>query len=739
VLQWYLSPRLQVAIVFGLLSISASTAAGQTSALDRSLIAEVRKGNTESVARLLKEGADPNAVDDAGNSALHFASRFEHLKTLQLLIRHGADVNAIDQTGRSVLTDAIGAKDARVPMTLIESGATPDDGAVAQACWLGGEKILDHILDAGGNPSAGMGMGALGGHVDILKKLLDRGANVDAKSGGGGTALHSGAQQGGLETVQFLLERGANPHVASDTGDTPLHCAIRSRNDLKVIQLLVQAGAKLDAANQEGITPLRLAAVSGPQAHYDWLLAANGGQESPVRRQKGEVTPETGKSNPELIKDYLSGIAKVQIPAQRELAIRGKEAMPDVLASIDAGTGIERLYDLFSAMGPGAEAALPKLEQALADKQLVLIAINSMQHIRPGYFSSLSLETRQVAAGALYEGLRDLQLGALTRYYVRALAATGDAAPPYVLMLLRSNDLQHRAHGERIVIAIQPGEEIIDELLKIFRDKDKPDRFVAGNLLVDLQHSQEEVRTELLKIVKQPPPFEGRDLTEAQRKVDGEWSKNAERAAFSLAKFGPGIIDELIPLLTPLEAPRRSAAMTAIIEIGGPAVPRLIELLSHEDLAIAISASVSLNRIGQPAVLALAQAVGRPNDQVTAQAASALWRIGVAPEAVPALLEVTGSTERSDIARLAAVHTALHIDPINSRQSEAVLSAIPMLIRFLDGADFQHRGWAAEALRDIGPAAREALPTLRKSSHPTFKHAVRVIEEGLAEQAEMSP
>ncbi|MBX9843475.1 MAG: hypothetical protein K2Z80_16875 [Xanthobacteraceae bacterium] len=130
---------------------------------------------------------------------------------------------------------------------------------------------------------------------------------------------------------------------------------------------------------------------------------------------------------------------------------------------------------------------------------------------------------------------------------------------------------------------------------------------------------------------------------------------------------------------------------------------------------MAISASVALNRIGGPAIPALTRAVSSGSDRVVVHAANALWWMGPGGNpALPALLEVVGSEKHSDASRVAAARTALKIDAAACRESPVMLSGIPMLIRVLEHGSFLHQGWAAETLGGIGPAARDALPMLRK-------------------------
>jgi HEAT repeat protein len=189
----------------------------------------------------------------------------------------------------------------------------------------------------------------------------------------------------------------------------------------------------------------------------------------------------------------------------------------------------------------------------------------------------------------------------------------------------------------------------------------------------------------------------------------------ADAAAESLARYGPSVIDDLVPLLSPLDAPTRRPAITTLACLGTSAVPRLIELLAHEDRSVAVSASVALNRMRRTAVPALAEAVSTGNEQVVEHAADALGSIGpVAKTALPILLEAAGSERRSDLSRLATARAALKVDASASRKSAAIPSIVPMLIRIFEKGTVEHQRSAAELLGEIGAPAQTALPALRK-------------------------
>jgi hypothetical protein len=83
------------------------------------------------------------------------------------------------------------------------------------------------------------------GDIDVVKDLLDKGANVNEWYGG--TALLSASSAGHANVVKLLIERGANVNTMSDRGDSALgYAAIRGHKD--VMKILIDNGANIDAA-----------------------------------------------------------------------------------------------------------------------------------------------------------------------------------------------------------------------------------------------------------------------------------------------------------------------------------------------------------------------------------------------------------------------------------------------------------------------------------------------------------
>ena len=92
--------------------------------------------------------------------------------------------------------------------------------------------INDELIDA-----------ARKGDINRIKKLLDKGADVNAKDKDGETALMAAALRGHTEIVQFLLNKGADVNAKRNDGTTALMAAAREGHT-ETVRILKQAGGK---------------------------------------------------------------------------------------------------------------------------------------------------------------------------------------------------------------------------------------------------------------------------------------------------------------------------------------------------------------------------------------------------------------------------------------------------------------------------------------------------------------
>lgn len=133
-------------------------------------------------------------------------------------------------------------------------------------------------LAYGDDQAAELLQAAAAGDANLVKQLLDKGANIEATSKEGATPLMWAAMYGHPEVVRVLLERGAKVNARTPAGITALEGAA-SQGNPAVIRLLLQAGADPNAADKQGVTPLIVAQSRG---HADVVALLQGVPGKPV-------------------------------------------------------------------------------------------------------------------------------------------------------------------------------------------------------------------------------------------------------------------------------------------------------------------------------------------------------------------------------------------------------------------------------------------------------------------------
>ena len=95
--------------------------------------------------------------------------------------------------------------------------------------------------------------------VQVVQTLIDRGADVNLSTGIGNTVLMEAANQGNLEIVQILLKAGADVNAKTQYNDTALSAGSLSRGNPEVIKALIEAGADIHTRDVDNMTALDLA------------------------------------------------------------------------------------------------------------------------------------------------------------------------------------------------------------------------------------------------------------------------------------------------------------------------------------------------------------------------------------------------------------------------------------------------------------------------------------------------
>jgi ankyrin repeat protein len=172
-----------------------------------SVVDAARDGNRDAAQALIRKGADVNAAEGDGMTALHYAAMKGDAALARLLVEAGADVKAATRLGSyTPLHVAAQAGSAPIVSLLVAHGADVNAGTITGATPLM--------------------FAAASGDTAAIAALVDGGADVNAREKDRGqTPLMFAAAADRLDAVRLLLKRGADP----DIGTTVVDLAALSR------------------------------------------------------------------------------------------------------------------------------------------------------------------------------------------------------------------------------------------------------------------------------------------------------------------------------------------------------------------------------------------------------------------------------------------------------------------------------------------------------------------------------
>lgn len=220
----------------------------------------IERGDVQAVEALIAEGHGPETVIMYGDRAMPVLCKAAwegQTEIAQILLDAGADVNAADPDGTTALMSAITRQWDDLVELLLDAEADPNlENTYKQTALQGAigadrvdllELLLEHGAELRANAYGHTPlMTAVASEaLETIDFLLDHGADVNEMTSNG-TALIMGIYTDKVDAVRALLDRGADPELGTDSG-TPLEIARQYEKD--------EIAAMLEDAIAKGGTP----------------------------------------------------------------------------------------------------------------------------------------------------------------------------------------------------------------------------------------------------------------------------------------------------------------------------------------------------------------------------------------------------------------------------------------------------------------------------------------------------
>ncbi|KAJ9190547.1 hypothetical protein P3X46_001734 [Hevea brasiliensis] len=253
-------------------------------------------GQPDCMRELLLAGADPNAVDDEGETVLHRAVAKKYTDCALVILENGGCRSMAVQNSKNLtpLHLCVATWNVAVVKRWMEV-ASPEEIAdtidipspVGTALCMAAAVKKDHEIDG----------------RELVRILLAAGADPTAQdSQHGRTALHTAAMANDVELVKIILEAGVDVNIRNMHNTIPLHVAL-ARGAKSCVGLLLSAGASCNLQDDEGDNAFHIAADAAKMIRENlvWLIMMLRNPDAAV-----DVRNHSGKT----LRDFLEALPR---------------------------------------------------------------------------------------------------------------------------------------------------------------------------------------------------------------------------------------------------------------------------------------------------------------------------------------------------------------------------------------------------------------------------------------------
>lgn len=283
------------------------------------------------IETFVNSGADLNAQNLDGETALHLAVRCGLYNICEQLIAHGAELNSFDNYGRNVLHTACGSNQQQIVRLVLEH--------CTQQLNMSSNLVLDDkydIIDAKSNDDLGDTPLIIASRLNfnnIISLLVDYNVSVNATDNEGRSALHWCAKVNNVQGAYLLIQAGANVNMQDNDDKTPLSSALNELNTRECAELLIKCDAFVCPEDEQKYNKMKQ--ISGEigastQAISDELIAKLKQdnlnttnflmQKKPIVDKTVTITNKQAKST----KRKLSDTFTVDTPQQQSVKIKAE-------------------------------------------------------------------------------------------------------------------------------------------------------------------------------------------------------------------------------------------------------------------------------------------------------------------------------------------------------------------------------------------------------------------------------
>ncbi|CAL4064062.1 unnamed protein product, partial [Meganyctiphanes norvegica] len=270
--------------------------------------------HAHAVKIFIDAGANPNLQDEFGQAAMHFAVDQNKFEVVKVLLAAQADPHlktnwgvspidiAVDENNTAILDLINTSTNSSKPQT--SPGFLRLDLAARQLYEVarsGNLTRVDQLLYQGVSPDAYKDwqgstcliLAAAKGHTEVVRKLIDAGADVNYKDHHDSTPLHVSVQSHETNMTQMLINAGANPNSQDKWGATPLLITMEVGFHPEILTLLLMAQAEPNMQDKIGVTALHAAVDKNMTETVHQLLEA--GASPDIKTKWGKTAIDVAK------------------------------------------------------------------------------------------------------------------------------------------------------------------------------------------------------------------------------------------------------------------------------------------------------------------------------------------------------------------------------------------------------------------------------------------------------------